>query len=216
MMQHLFSNRPLPSALIVLALVCSLSAAPAHSQSAGNVGLNTHSGDISGSFGYSSLDGVDNKKHFSFGGSAGVNFGQGALVGEYNYQSLGSLTDSGVTGKENLQKFGVAARISFTSKGHVVPYLLGSGGYAHMTASASAEGISVSASQSGAYAGGGGGASIYFSPHWGIRPEFRFERETFAATTVGGVAVPGGGQNDMRGTCSLFYQWGGSRKKKSM
>lgn len=172
-------------------------------------GANPGSGDAAFTVGFNNLNGVDNSKHVNFGGSVGANKGRTALAGEFNYQPMGSLAASGVTAKEDIQQYGVAARFSLTKAARVTPYALVAGGYSRMAATASAEGLSISAIQSGAYAGFGGGANVFLTPHWGIRPEFRWERQTFAATAVAGVPVAGGGLNDVRGTCGIFFRWGG-------
>jgi hypothetical protein len=59
------------------------------------------------------------------------------------------------------------------------------------------------------YVAAGGGASFYVGHGFGIRPEFRYERQQFAATVVDGISISGGGQNDLRATVALFYQFGG-------
>jgi hypothetical protein len=171
-------------------------------------------GDVAVNFGYGNLNGVDNNTHASFGASVAKNSGRTAIAGEYNYLPQGSVTQSGVTGKENIQQFGAALRLSLTAPARITPYLLVAGGYDRITATASADGLSVSAGQSGGYVGFGGGANLFLTSHFGIRPEFRWERQQFASTSVGGIDVPGGGLNDYRGTVGLFYAWGGTSRRK--
>jgi hypothetical protein len=175
------------------------------------------SGDASFNVGFSNLDGVDNNKHISYGGSAGANLsGRMSIVGEYNYLPMGSLTQSGVTANEKIQQFGGAVRIPLSKSEHAVPYLVVGGGFDRLTASASASGVNVSASQSGGYFGAGGGVNLFVGRNWGFRPEFRWERQQFGPTSVAGVPVAGGGLNDVRGTVSLFYRWGGRKPKQTI
>lgn len=173
-------------------------------------GYGMGTGEVSFGAGFGNLNGVDNNKHTSFSGSAGFNSGRAAISGEYSFLPMGSITDSGVVAKENLQQFGVALRLSLLERGRALPYFLVAGGFDRLTATASTSGLSASASQSGGYVGIGGGANLLLAPHWGVRPEFRWERQQFAATTVGGVPVAGGGLNDVRGMVGLFFTWGGN------
>ena len=87
------------------------------------------SGDLSGTFGYSNLTGVDGNKHVNFGATAGFNLSRNITVlGEYSYLPMGSAPASefvsGVTGSvsENYQQFGGAARFNLGSSKHFVPY----------------------------------------------------------------------------------------------
>lgn len=175
------------------------------------------SGDASFNVGFSNLDGVDNNKHISYGGSAGANLsGRMTVVGEYNYLPMGSLTQSGVTATEKIQQFGGSVRIPLSASKRAVPYAVVGGGFDRLTATASSSGVSVSASQSGGYFGAGGGANLYIGHNWGVRPEVRWERQQFASTSVAGIPVAGGGLNDVRGTVSFFYQWGGRKPKQTL
>jgi hypothetical protein len=177
-------------------------------------GYGMGAGDVSFNAGFGNLNGIDNNRHTSFGGSGGVNSGRAAIAGEYSYLPMGSITGSGVVGKENLQQFGVALRLSLLGRARANPYFLVAGGFDRLTATASSSGLSARASQSGGYVGLGGGANLLLALHWGIRPEFRWERQQFAATRVGGIDVAGGGLNDVRGTVGLFYTWGGNSCRK--
>jgi hypothetical protein len=179
-------------------------------------GAASGSGEVSGNVGFSSPQGADNNRgHVFFGASAAYNLSPVIAVGfEYKYQMLGSLTEDGVTASEHLQFFGPVARFSFANSSHVVPYVLVDGGYTSLHATATAGSVTASASQSGAYFGGGGGASIYIGTNWGIRPEFRYDRLHFDATTVDGEAVASSGANDAQGSVALFFQFGGKRFMK--
>jgi len=171
--------------------------------------------DLSGNGGITDLK-VDYGKegHASFGVSAGYNVVRFlAVSADYNYINLGSSSEYGATATQSLQEYGVSARLALIDTRIVVPYVLGGGGGVRDSASASAGGQSASATQSGGYVTVGGGASIYVGHGFGVRPEFRYDRLQFAATTVDGVAIPGGGQSAPRATVAIFYQFGGTRKR---
>jgi hypothetical protein len=173
------------------------------------------SGDVSGNVGFSNLSGdetVDGNKHVAFGGAGAYNFSDWGAIGfDYSYQMLGSETASGVTVSGKIQSYGGVYRGYLSKSSRVVPYVLVAGGGFSETAVGTSGGMKVSASQNGYYIGFGGGASIYASPTWGIRPEFRYERQQFSATTVGGAALAAYGQNYALGTISIFYQFGGKK-----
>jgi hypothetical protein len=179
-------------------------------------GVRSGSIDISANGGVTNLDGIDQKKgHGSFGFAGGYNLTSHlTLIGEYNYTMLGSTSEyifpSGVLAeKEDLQLYGAAVRFSLMNTRIVVPYVLAGGGGNRLSATASFENQTVSGSESGGYFAVGGGASFYLFRGFGVRPEFRYERQQFASTTIEGIAVSGGGQNDLRATGALFYQFGG-------
>jgi hypothetical protein len=187
---------------------------------AGAQGVRSGSIEVSANGGITNLDGIDNKKgHGSFGFAGAYNLTSHlALIGEYNYTMLGSISEivpfeGGITGKEDLQLYGAAARFSLINTRFVVPYVLAGGGGSRDQVSASFENENVSASRSGGYFAVGGGASFYLLHGFGVRPEFRFEREQFASTTVEGIPVSGGGGTVLRATGALFYQFGGRGAK---
>ena len=171
--------------------------------------------DVSGNIGFSNLSGsetVDTKKHVAFGGAGAYNFNRMSSLGfEYSYQMLGSETQNGVKLSGHIQSYGGVYRVSLIKSKGVVPYDLVAGGGLSETAVGSGGGIKASASQNGYYIGFGGGASIYAGPHWGIRPEFRYERQQFLATTINGAQIATYGQNYILGTVSLFCQFGGKK-----
>ncbi len=183
-------------------------------------GVTRGSIDLSANGGITNLNGVDNKKgHGSFGFAAGYNLASHvALIGEYNYIMLGSLSqevfEAGfpagtLTEKEDVQLYGAAVRFSLINTRFVVPYVLVGGGGNRVQATATFQGQTISASDSGGYVALGGGASFYLFHGFGVRPEFRYERLQFPATTIQGVTVSGGGDNDLRATGALFYRFGG-------
>jgi hypothetical protein len=167
--------------------------------------------DLSANGGITNLDGVDNKKgHGSFGFAAGASATRHlTLSAEYNYLMLGSLTVNGETGKEHLQIYGVGVRVAVINTRLLVPYVLLGGGGNRLSATVTEGSVSASASQNGYYFAAGGGASFYGGHGFGIRPEFRYERQQLTTTTAGGISFAGGGQNDLRATVALFYQFGG-------
>lgn len=170
------------------------------------------SGEVSGNVGFSSLKGVDGSRHIFFGGSSAYNLSQSAAIGfDYSYQSMGSLRVGGANGTEHLQLFGPVFRLGLNRFPRAVPYLLVGGGGAVMKTIASSGNVGAGASRIGAYFGVGGGISIYANRHWGIRPEFRYERHEFPSTTISGTSLFSFGENDAQGSLSLFYQFGGTR-----
>jgi hypothetical protein len=178
-------------------------------------GIAAGSGELAGNVGFSNLKGADNNRHASFGGSIVYNLAPAAAIGfEYNYLMLGSSNQGGVNVSGHLQLYGPVARFSFAPSNRVVPYVLLAAGGANLSAAASSGNVTVSASQSGFYFGTGGGASIYLNSNWGIRPEFRYERQQFNATNIQGIAVASSGQNYAEGSVALFYQFGGTRSMK--
>jgi hypothetical protein len=177
-------------------------------------GIAAGSGEAAGTFGYAHVAGVTSYNHFPFGGSGSYNINQGTAVGfEYKYIPLGSLTASGVTVSGKIQTYGGVARFSFSDSA-VAPFVaVGFGGLSE-SAAASESGAKVSVSQSGYYYAFGGGASIFCGPRWGIRPEFRYEREQLLATTVSGTSIGASGQNNVQFLASVFYQFGGRQSQK--
>jgi hypothetical protein len=168
-------------------------------------GIASGSGEVGGTIGYAHVDGVTSNNHFAFGGSGIYNLNQVVAVGfEYSYTPLGSEAIEGIKASEHLQTYGGVARFSFSGSS-VAPYALVGFGGVDGKAVATYEGMTVSDGQSGYYFALGGGASIFFGPRWGIRPEFRYERQQFVANTQ----FEAFGQNDVQGLVSVFYQFGG-------
>jgi opacity protein-like surface antigen len=175
-------------------------------------GIAAGSGEAAGTIGYARVDGVTSYNHFAFGGSGSYNLDQNVAVGfEYKYTPLGSETIMGATATGHLQTYGGVARISFCDSSSVVPFALVGFGGVNQKAVASAGAISVSASQSGYYFAFGSGASILVNPRWGIRPEFRYERQQFVANTQFAAF----GQNDPQFLVSVFYQFSGLLSHKN-
>lgn len=163
------------------------------------------SGEASGTFGYSRVDGVTSYNHFAFGGTGIYNLNQYIAVGfEYNYTPLGSETIMGATASAHLQTYGGVVHFTFCDSS-VAPYALVGFGGIDAKAVASYEGLSASAGQSGYYIAFGGGVNIFVGPRWGIRPEYRYERQQFLANSQ----FDSSGQNDSQALVSLFYQFGG-------
>ncbi len=187
------------SAALLLAAIAASTFAQSAPVSSG--GVTAGSLDLSGNAGYSNLTGADGNNHVNFGGTAGFNLSPyAALLGEYTYMPMGSR--SGVA--FNTQLIGAATRLNIGSSKHVVPYALAAFGFDRLNGSES--GVSVSAN--GSYAAFGGGASLYLGRSWGIRPEFRWERQQLTFSTLVSDT------NVVLGTGSIFYQWGGRASKR--
>lgn len=200
-MTHRSLNKTLVRGLFVAVLLAAVTASVGAQTDAGGA-IAGGSADVSGNVGYSNLTGADGKNHINFGGSGGVNLSpRVTLLGEYTYMPMGSLTGVAF----NTQLFGVASRLNFGNSKRVVPYALVGFGFDRLNGSES--GASVSAN--GSYVAVGGGAGIYCGKNWGIRPEFRWERQevTFAGLIADTNVVMGSG--------SIFFQWGGRGKKNA-
>ena len=173
------------------------------------------SGDVSGNIGFSNLSGnetVDGNKHVAFGGAVSYNSpttNWASLGFEYSYQRLGSETAFGINDSGHLQSYGGVFHAYLRKSSCVAPYVLVAAGGLSETAVASTGGMKITSGQNGYYIGFGGGTSIYVEPNWGIRPEFRYERQQFSATTIAGSPSAAYGQNYILGTVSVFYQFGG-------
>jgi opacity protein-like surface antigen len=167
--------------------------------------------DISANGGITNLEGVDQKTgHGAFGFAGGYNLTKHLALGaEYNYFLLGSLNEAGLTGNENLQMYGAFARFSLIVTRFVAPYIVLGGGIDRVKASASGDLSSSSDDETGGYFSFGVGASLYVYRGFGIRPEFRFDRLEYASTSTDSVGETDGGQNEIRVTVGLFYQFGG-------
>lgn len=173
-----------------------------------NAGVAARSTDVSGSIGFSNLDGVDGGHHADFGLAAGINVSdRGTVLAEYNYLGGGSF--DGVSGRTQL--LGIADRISFPTRTFVTPYFVVGGGYARTSVSVDSDyiGESVSYGANGLYLGAGGGASFYLGRGWGVRPELRIEREEFynSGTSFGNTVA--------RFSVAAFYQFGGAARKNN-
>lgn len=187
------------------------------SSSAVAQGIAPGSLDIAGSIGYAHVNGITSKNHVSFGPSVVYNLNPIVAVGgEYNYQPLGTQTIfPGFTGTAHLQTYGGLARFSLTKSPRVVPYALVGFGGADLYTAVSVLNVSFGVSQKGYNLALGGGAALFAGPRWGIRPEFRYQRQHFNSTTIGGSSVGSFGQNDVQATVSVFYQFGSGSSRRN-
>ena len=149
--------------------------------------------------------------HAVVGGSASIRVIEHLhIFGEFSLVPLAStsLSDSstGVTvnahGTDRLYNFGGGVDYGFGSSKRVVPYVLVAAGVGHESASATATASGYSATvnmtSNSVYLGVGGGVRLYAGDHWGVKPEFRFQRYTASS----------GGSNSAVFTVGLFYQFG--------
>jgi len=141
--------------------------------------------------------------HF-FSGSGGYNISPHiAALGEYKFDPLATPLGNAFTWHSQL--IGGAARYNFTPSRKIVPYAIVGIGFYWLTASMPG----TVENAGGYYVNFGGGISYYLGNHWGIRPEFRYERqharykgEEFLTSNV----------VDLSG--SIFFQFGRSGNKK--
>ncbi len=164
-----------------------------------------HSGEVAGTVGYDHTSftpsgGAPTSNHF-YGGSGGYNVTPAiSVLGEYKYDPL----SDPITVTYHAQLFGGAVRYNFTPSKKIVPYaIVGVGDYRFTESAGGA-----SFSYNGYYVNFGGGASVYCGKNWGIRPEVRYERQQ---VTITGISVHAN-VSDVSG--SIFYQFGGTGKKK--
>jgi hypothetical protein len=199
-MGSIFRRSIVPAVLFVLLPFCAKAQ-----------GVVPHSIELSFTGGVTNEWGIDSKQgHATYGGAGAYNLTRHlALVGEYSYVKLGTLSEDGLTGSENVQLYGAAARYALINTRFVVPYVLVGGGGDRLHESLSGDGQSLAASESGGYVAVGGGASFYVGHGFGVRPEFRFNRQQYGSTTVEDEPVPGSIEHDLRATVSIFYQFGG-------
>jgi hypothetical protein len=172
------------------------------------------SGEIAG-FGGGALFTGGGGTHPAAGGSVSYLVGQGLRVfGEFSYApgagASVSGTSSGVsfqaTASEKLYNYGGGVDYSFGRSERVVPYMLVALGAGRLSASgsgtassgANTANVNLSTAVNGFNYGVGGGVRIYAGKHWGIKPEFRYQRFTASA----------GSQNEMYFTGGVFYQFG--------
>jgi hypothetical protein len=175
-------------------------------------GVVSHSIELSGTGGVTNEWGADAKQgHALYGGAGAYNLTKHlALVGEYSYVKLGTLpVEEGVSLTEHAQLYGGAVRYALINTRFVVPYVLGGGGGDRLYASISGDGQTVSLTESGGYVAVGGGASFYVGHGFGVRPEFRYNRQQYGATTFEDQTAAARSENDLRATVSIFYQFGG-------
>ena len=142
---------------------------------------------------------------YFFGGSGGYNVTPYiSVLGEYKFDPLVSPIRDPFTWHSQLA--GGAARFNFTPSKKIVPYAIVGFGYYRLTATYA----STYEYADGYYKSIGVGTSVYLGKHWGVRPEVRYERQhaTYGPadeTLIANVANISG---------SIFYQWGGTGKKK--
>jgi len=162
------------------------------------------SGDVAGYAGYlytnNIIPGVSNN-HGVYGATGGYNITPYITAyGEYGFAPLYS--ESGDT--VHAQIYGGGARFNMTPDKKVVPYGVVSFGGNRLTVNIGGSSVNFN----GYYIGVGGGANCYVGKNWGVRPEFRYLRNEFSS---GGESVS---FNDFAVTGGVFYQWGGTGKRK--
>jgi hypothetical protein len=176
---------------VVLFLLCVSLSSPAWAQ-----GVVPDSVELAGTIAFNSHGGIDGNMHPSFTGSGAYNlWGKLAAFGEVGYQSLGSTLAT----KESITILGAGVRYYIKQSSRIAPYVVGAGGFNRFNMTTVGQGTNHASS--GGYFAGGGGASLYLSENIGIRPEVRYQRELI------GVASS---FNEVQGSVSVFFQFGGS------
>jgi hypothetical protein len=172
---------------------------------------------VGGGYAYlnTSDDGTnDGKKHHAtLDTSISYNVLKAVSVGfEYTFTPLDNETINGINFTEHLHNYGAVARVALLPNRFLVPYVLVAGGGLQLKDQATQGNVTGSIKQSGGYFGAGGGANVYLGHGFGVRPEFRYQRQTLSDTTIDGIAVKGSGKNEAFLTGSIFYQFGGRGK----
>jgi Outer membrane protein beta-barrel domain len=184
-------------------------------------GVMAHSIEVSGNGGITNEYGANgNHGHATYGFAGAYNLTRHlAVVGEYSNVDLGSESEDvapgqQVTGSEDVQLYGGAVRYALINTRFFVPYVLVGGGGDNLHVSVSTPLFpgdrSIEASESGGYVSLAGGVSLYAGHGFGIRPEFRYNRQQYGSTSVEGLSTQGSSENDLRVTVAVFYQFGGS------
>ncbi len=123
-----------------------------------------------------------------------------AVAGEFQYALQASAGRVSANGK----LYGAAMRYAFLT-GRVAPYLLvGGGGIRETGGFYGANNVA-----DGWYAAFGGGVSLFLTRSWGVRPEFRYNRDSLQ---FGSVSTSG---NLYQATGGIFYQFGKGTPKAS-
>jgi len=161
---------------------------------------------------YNFTNNLNNTTHMELGATAGINLiKQIAVVGEFNYLPQGTSTLTGSNYELIYKMAGAAVRYTPFQYKRFAPYLVGGGGYIQLNANLNS-GSQPSGTQNGDYVSYGAGVSIYVWHHFGVRPEFRQDRED--TSTLSGGGLPGTvRQNANRGTVGVFYEFGGRKSK---
>jgi hypothetical protein len=177
---------------------------PLSGEVSANVGFNNVISGIVKNYFNNNSTGI-NEEYVQFGFSGGINLSkQIAVLGEFNYLPLASSTAG--YGSIDAQMYGGAVRYSPISGNKVVPYVVAGGGSTRLSVSDHYDGVTVS--HNGDYFGFGGGVSIYAGRNWGIRPEYRWNRQS---QTYDGVNYT---INASTGSVAVFFQWGGRAKAR--
>lgn len=177
-------------------------------------GAARHTFEVSPLIGRSDIQGVDLRRHTFYGGTFGYYLNpRFTLLGEYTFLPMGTSIVNGpgvtTTGKENFQIAGAALRYNFKPIHGVVPYVQLGGGYIHnLDKYTYTNGLAPSDySASGYNVDAAGGLNIHLARNWGIRPEFRWDRQNL---------YPGVSQvshENYFGSVGVFYQFGWRGKK---
>jgi outer membrane protein with beta-barrel domain len=173
-------------------------------------------GEVSGFGGIVSMGG---STHANAGGASGVNLGRFVhLFGEVSYMAKGTesyqvsngATRTSVSVSGRLMNYGGGVQIRIPTGTRIEPYGLFGCGYGQMkrdlnAASGAANPIPDSAHN--VYTAAGVGARVFLGAHWGIKPEFRYQKYY-------GINVSNDDPVHDRGraiaaTTGIFYQFGG-------
>jgi hypothetical protein len=149
------------------------------------------------------------KNHPEFHVSLSYNILKQLAVGfEYALVPLDSEQQFGVKFTEHLRNFGGVGRVGLFQTHGAMPYVLISGGEISLLNKGSLGNQNESYTQSGTYFGTGGGVNLYLPHGFGVRPEFRFQRQSLRATSGNNINLSDLNRNELAVTGTLFYSFG--------
>jgi len=175
-------------------------------------------GEVAVGGGYAYLDtgdttGTVSKNHGVLDASASYNVLSKLSVGfEYTFSSLASVSEDGVNANVHLNNYGALIRYGLVNTKFVMPYVSLAGGALDLTGNASDGTTSVSEGHHGGYLGVGLGANGYLGHGFGVRPEFRYERQQLSNNPDNNGIFKGNGRNEFTLTATVFYTFGGRGK----
>jgi len=172
----------------------------------GAQGFASHAVDVAAGAGASSQSdnhSADGNIHISYTGSASYHLTSRLASGvEYSWLPLDS--EKGPNVGVHSQLMGLASRFTVLPSWHTAPYVVLAVGYDRLSDVPTGSG---STAYNGIYGDAGLGLSVYATKHWGVRPEVRYEYQSYFSGPLSSFG-------SIRGTMSVFYQFGGKDSSK--
>jgi hypothetical protein len=178
--------------------------------------------EVAAGGGYSYLDtgrvGIEGyKNHGTMDASVSYNVLKNLSAGfEYAFTPLHSETvgtsNGNATGSVDVHNYGAVVRVGLFKAKALMPYVSVTGGGLDLKFSAKQGNLSGSQSFKGGYLGAGVGMNAYLGHGFGVRPEFRYERQQLKDSAQNYDIFAGNGRNQLNLTGSLFYTFGRSHR----